>query len=472
MLLGQGLNQFNLGVYDSRMPKILRAADGLIIASSLYFLSFLYNHSWPEFYTHGALFSVLFFFICSANTKLYESWRIIDFTRVIMRLWSTWGLTIFGLLILASATKKSEEYSRFVFYLWFIITPILLTIWRLLIDYNPKLYFKSKKKIRVVFAGWSPSIMDIITGIKNNKNIEFETMGIYDDHETKVIQYPGDITRHLGSFDRLIQDAQQGHFDLVYINLNIEAKPKIEKIAKALSDTTVSLYYLFPQNNFLNLLQPNWHYMSGHHAVSIFESPFAGPNVFIKRLEDIVIGSFIMLLIMVPLIILGIVIKLTSRGPIIFKQRRYGLDGKEFFMYKFRSMRVMEDGDKVTQATKDDKRFTPIGKFIRKYSLDELPQFLNVLKGDMSIVGPRPHAVSHNEEHRANIPGYMLRHKVKPGITGIAQINDLRGEVKTAEQIIERTKADLYYIGNWSLWMDIQIILISIFKGFISPNAY
>lgn len=472
MLLDQSLDQFDLGLYDSRMPNILRAFDGVIIVLTLYLLSFLYNHKWPVFYTHAAIFSVLFYYVSSSNVKLYEGWKLIDATRMIMRLWSTWLLTIFGLLILASATKKSEDYSRFVFYLWFVATPILITIWRLFLDYNPWVQIQAKRKIRIAFAGWDQTSLDIVEDIKNKKNIEFEIVGIFDDHDQKVKDLPSNSTFYLGSFERLIEGAQKNQFDLVYINLHSEAKEKVEKMAQALADTTVSLYYLFPRNKFVNLLQPNWHFLSGHHAVSIFESPFAGPNTVIKRMEDIVIGALIIAIISIPLFIIAIAIKLTSKGPIIFKQRRYGLGGKEFFMYKFRSMNVMEDGDKVTQAVKDDGRFTPIGKFIRKYSLDELPQFFNVIKGDMSIVGPRPHAVSHNEQHRINVPGYMLRHKVKPGITGVAQINDLRGEVKTPEQIIERTKADLYYIGNWSLWLDIQIIFVSIFKGFISPNAY
>lgn len=472
MFLEQNSNQFNLGLYDSRIPRVLILIDGLIILATLYIVSYWYNETWPDFYWHAALFSIILFYISSANTKLYESWRLIDNTRVFMRLSVTWGITIFGLLILASATKSSQVYSRFVFYTWFIITPIFLIVWRMIIDYNPWFKFKKTQKVKVAVAGWSASSGELIKGIQGKKNLDFDIVGIYDDHDEKVLEEPLESINYLGDFKTLIDDAKDNHFDLVYINLGLNATEKIESISKEFSNTTVSLYYIFPKNNFLNLLQPSWHYVSGHHAISIFESPFTGPNTIIKRLEDIIIGLIILILISIPLIIISSIVKLTSKGPILFKQRRYGLGGKIFYMYKFRSMTVMEDNGTVTQAHKNDARITSWGGIMRKHSLDELPQFFNVVLGDMSIVGPRPHAVSHNEEHRVNVPGYMLRHKVKPGITGMAQINDLRGEIQTSQQIIQRTKADLYYIKNWSLWLDIKIIFISIFKGFFSPNAY
>ena len=172
------------------------------------------------------------------------------------------------------------------------------------------------------------------------------------------------------------------------------------------------------------------------------------------------------------MLIIAIAVKLTSKGPVIFKQNRYGLDGKKIKVYKFRSMTVQDNGDKVQQATKNDARITPLGAFLRKTSLDELPQFINVLQGRMSVVGPRPHAVAHNEEYRKLIEGYMLRHKVRPGITGWAQINGFRGETETINKMIKRVEYDLDYIHRWSVWMDIRIILATVTRGFINKNAY
>jgi putative colanic acid biosynthesis UDP-glucose lipid carrier transferase len=170
--------------------------------------------------------------------------------------------------------------------------------------------------------------------------------------------------------------------------------------------------------------------------------------------------------------LIALAVKLTSSGPVLFCQKRYGLNGKEFRMYKFRTMYTMDDGDVVRQATRNDPRVTPVGRILRKFSLDELPQFINVLKGDMSIVGPRPHAVAHNEEYRKLVPNYMLRHKVRPGITGLAQINGFRGETDTPEKMAARVHYDLEYIRSWSLLLDLRIILQSVVKGFYSENAY
>ncbi len=191
----------------------------------------------------------------------------------------------------------------------------------------------------------------------------------------------------------------------------------------------------------------------------------------LKRLEDIILSVVILTLISPILIIISLCVKLTSPGPIIFKQTRYGMDGKPIKVWKFRTMVVMEN-DNVTQATKNDVRVTKVGRFLRRTSLDELPQFFNVLFGGMSIVGPRPHAVIHNEQYRSLIEGYMLRHKVKPGITGWAQINGWRGETDTLEKMEKRVEYDLEYIREWSIWLDIRIIFLTIFKGFIGKAAY
>ncbi|EGS2093411.1 exopolysaccharide biosynthesis polyprenyl glycosylphosphotransferase, partial [Escherichia coli] len=172
------------------------------------------------------------------------------------------------------------------------------------------------------------------------------------------------------------------------------------------------------------------------------------------------------------LILIALSVKLTSKGPVIFRQIRYGMDGKPIKVYKFRSMNVMENDENVKQATKNDTRVTKVGAFLRKTSLDELPQFFNVITGQMSIVGPRPHAVAHNELYRDLIEGYMLRHKVKPGITGWAQINGWRGETDTLDKMKMRVEYDLAYIREWSIWLDIKIIFLTVFKGFVNKSAY
>ena len=204
----------------------------------------------------------------------------------------------------------------------------------------------------------------------------------------------------------------------------------------------------------------------------VFDTPFKGVKRVLKRLEDIVLGCIFLTMCAVPMLFIAAAIKLTSRGPVFFRQRRHGENGVEIEVLKFRSMAVMENGARVVQAQKNDPRVTPVGAFIRRTSLDELPQFINVIRGDMSIVGPRPHAIAHNELYRTKILEYMRRHKVKPGITGWAQVNGLRGETDTLDKMVARVEHDLEYIRRWSLWLDLKIVFLTVFGRKVRMNAY
>jgi putative colanic acid biosynthesis UDP-glucose lipid carrier transferase len=258
---------------------------------------------------------------------------------------------------------------------------------------------------------------------------------------------------------------------LVYLALPMRAEGRIKDVLHKLADST-ALVYVVPDVFAFELLNAKLVNMDGIPAVSVYEGPFYGINDWIKRGEDIVIGSLITILILPLLLVLALGVKLSSPGPVIFKQRRYGFNGKEISIWKFRTMTVCEDGPEIPQAKRNDPRITKFGGFLRRTSLDELPQFINVLQGRMSIVGPRPHAVAHNEFYRTLIPGYMLRHKVKPGITGWAQVNGWRGETDTLEKMQMRVKYDLEYTRNWSLWLDLKIIFVTVFHGFGGKNAY
>jgi putative colanic acid biosynthesis UDP-glucose lipid carrier transferase len=225
-----------------------------------------------------------------------------------------------------------------------------------------------------------------------------------------------------------------------------------------LRDTTASIYFV-PDIFVTDLIQGRLSTVAGLPVVAVCESPFTGFNGVIKRISDIVLSLLILILISPIMLAVAIGIKLSSPGPIIFRQRRYGLDGKEIIVYKFRSMTVTEDGPNIPQAQKNDRRITPLGTILRKTSLDELPQFINVLQGKMSVVGPRPHAVAHNEQYRKLIDGYMVRHKVKPGITGWAQVNGYRGETEVLDKMKKRIDFDLDYLRNWTLRLDLYIVL-------------
>ncbi|HFT7714370.1 TPA: undecaprenyl-phosphate glucose phosphotransferase, partial [Klebsiella pneumoniae] len=290
---------------------------------------------------------------------------------------------------------------------------------------------------------------------------------IYDDHNSN--DYQG-IT-YAGNVSQLVQDAREGKIDRIYIALGMKDENLIKSIVSQLTDTTCSVL-LIPDIFTFNILQSRTEEINGVPVVPLFDTPLSGINMVFKRLEDIIVSSIILLFISPILVAISLAVKLSSPGPVIFRQIRYGMDGKPIKVWKFRSMTVMENDDRVIQATKNDTRVTKVGKFLRSTSLDELPQFFNVLFGQMSVVGPRPHAVSHNEQYRSLIHGYMLRHKVKPGITGLAQINGWRGETDTLEKMEKRIEYDLLYIRGWSIWLDLKIIFLTVFKGFINKSAY
>ena len=212
--------------------------------------------------------------------------------------------------------------------------------------------------------------------------------------------------------------------------------------------------------------------IGGIPVVAVCETPFYGISGLIKRGSDIVLASLILAATAPLMLAIAIGVKLSSPGPVLFKQRRYGLDGREILVYKFRTMTVLEDGELVTQATRNDPRVTPLGAILRRHSLDELPQFINVLQGRMSVVGPRPHAVAHNEMYRRVIKNYMVRHKVKPGITGLAQVNGLRGETDDVEKMKARVEYDLAYLRGWSIALDLRIVLMTIAVVLKRQNAY
>jgi putative colanic acid biosynthesis UDP-glucose lipid carrier transferase len=296
--------------------------------------------------------------------------------------------------------------------------------------------------------------------------------GIYDDRKaSRRHQLSQEFGAVRGDLEQLLADAKAGKLDIIYIALPLRAEPRISSILDKLADTTASVYVVADFFVF-ELLHAQWSNVGDIPVVSIFETPFHGIDGLLKRIEDLALSILIVTLIALPMLFIAIGVKLTSRGPIFFRQRRYGLNGEEIRILKFRTMTVCEDGGTVQQATRADPRVTKFGAFLRRTSLDELPQFLHVLTGTMSIVGPRPHAVVHNELYRCKIRGYMLRHKVKPGITGWAQVNGWRGETDTLEKMEKRVAHDLDYIRHWRLGWDLKIIALTIFGAGKSDNAY
>jgi putative colanic acid biosynthesis UDP-glucose lipid carrier transferase len=293
--------------------------------------------------------------------------------------------------------------------------------------------------------------------------------GYFDDRDFDRLNLGG--SRLLGRFSDVADYVKANRIDLIYLALPMATQPRIVKLLESLNDTTASVYFV-PDVFVTDLIQARMDAVGRMPVVAVCDTPFSGLNGAIKRLSDIVISLVILTLISPILLLVACLVKFSSPGPIIFKQRRYGLDGEEIMVYKFRSMTVCEDGPDVPQARKGDARITPLGAILRKTSLDELPQFVNVLQGRMSICGPRPHAVAHNELYRKLIKGYMVRHKVKPGITGWAQVNGYRGETETLDKMQARIDYDLEYLRNWSLHLDIYIIVRTVLLVFKDASAY
>lgn len=419
------------------------------------------------------LLSVLIFHWISEYHQLYGSWRGEPTWRELFKVFNYWALTFIILLVLDALNLPPAVLSANSEMAWFAMVLAVLCGYRLLIRrVLQSLRRRGFNTRSVAIVGTGEVGERLAWSIANAPWMGLNLVGFYDDQPRQIDLSPfAKRVPVVGNLEQLIIDTRAGHLDKVYITLAMSQEPQISQVIKALSDTTASVY-LIPDVFMFDLLHARSESINGLTSISIFDTPMDGTNGLLKRLEDILVASLILLLIAVPMLLIGAAIKLSSSGPVLFRQCRYGLDGRSIVVWKFRSMSVLENDNNVRQATRNDARITPLGAFLRRTSLDELPQFVNVLRGDMSIVGPRPHAVAHNEQYRKQVRGYMLRHKVKPGITGWAQINGWRGETDTLDKMQKRVEFDLEYIEHWSVWLDLKIILLTLFKGFINKNAF
>ena len=294
--------------------------------------------------------------------------------------------------------------------------------------------------------------------------------GFFDDRALERLGL-GAEERLLGSTGDVPRLCREGGIDVVYVALPLSAPSRVSGLLAQLWDTTASVY-LLPDACLLGPVRPSIDLVAGTPVLRMCETPFLGAKAFVKRAEDLVLGTLLLVACLPLLLLVAAAVKLDSRGPVIFRQRRHGLDGREIVVYKFRTMNVLEDGVGLRQARAEDPRVTRVGAFLRRFSLDELPQLVNVLQGRMSLVGPRPHALAHTELYRKLISGYMIRHKVRPGITGWAQVNGLRGETDSVEKMKARIEHDLAYLSDWSLAFDLRILARTAWAVIRPRNAY
>jgi len=383
----------------------------------------------------------------------------------------SWFWTAALLLLTGFATGYEREFSRKVIFLWIAIAPFALVGAHFALRLSaPFLVRLQGPPRRAIIVGMNEQGVALASRVGETPYSRIELAGFFDDRDLNRLDASSDY-RMIGRLDELSKFVREKNIQLIYLSLPMASQPRILHVLDELKDTTASIFFV-PDMFVTDLIQGRTGSVCGMPVISVCETPFTGSNGFTKRLSDIVLSIIILVLISPILLGVAIAVKTTSPGPIIFRQRRYGLDGKEILVYKFRSMTVTEDGANVQQATKNDSRITPLGAILRKTSIDELPQFINVLQGRMSIVGPRPHAVAHNEMYRKLIKGYMVRHKVKPGITGWAQVNGYRGETDTLDKMQGRIDFDLDYLRNWSLRLDLYIIFRTVRLVMKDQQAY
>jgi putative colanic acid biosynthesis UDP-glucose lipid carrier transferase len=381
-----------------------------------------------------------------------------------------WGIILGVLLFLGYSTKTSAIFSRRLILTWVTLVPVVLYLWHLTCQAILRRYLRAGHTgVRAVIVGTDTAAQALAEQLRQSPELGIELLGFFTIEEEISVPYLQE-QHHLGSLSSLTIVLQEQQIDCVYITPPVTDE-NLTALMTKLQDLHVAVSVV-PNVWMFNLLRAKVHRVGEISMIALWETPLYELQYDLKRLFDIGL-AFTSLIILAPLLLsIALLVKLTSPGPILFKQRRYGLNGQEIIIYKFRSMKVMEDGSVVRQAQQNDRRVTAVGKILRRTSLDELPQLINVLQGRMSIVGPRPHAVAHNELYRTQITGYMLRHKVKPGMTGWAQVNGFRGETDTLEKMQQRIKYDLDYINRWSLALDLRIIVQTFVVIFSRQNAY
>lgn len=391
-------------------------------------------------------------------------------TAIALNIALRWLGVVFALLMIGFIAQYTPSARR-VLLTWAVITPILITIANLgMLKWVRQLSLDLANQRRVVFAGCNESSVFLARRIKNNPSMCMSVAGFFDDRSTERLVPPQDV-HLLGNLKALVSYVRSHSVDVIFIALPIRHLPRVLELLDELRDTTASIYYV-PDLASFDLIQARTGELLGIPVIAMCETPFYGFRGWSKRLFDIGVCLVALLLLSPLLLLIMALIKLDSPGPAIFKQRRYGLDGAQIMVYKFRTMNVTEDGPQVLQASKDDARVTRIGRLLRRLSLDELPQLFNVLQGRMSLVGPRPHAVAHNEQYRKLIKGYMIRHKVLPGITGLAQVNGCRGETREVADMEARVQYDLEYLRKWSIALDLKILLATVRRLFADDKAY
>lgn len=470
---------FQVRTHRSFVDVAYRLLDAAaILVSALFSTRYTDNEHLENLAVVGAT-TLIVHLVAIEVSGLYRSWRG---SRLSLELWCVllnWIYTAPAVLGVGLLTQFNSEFSYKTKVVWLIVTPLVMAsgrvVLRMLLKSLRKRGFNTRK---FAICGVNQLGLQLAQNIQSSPELGLELAGFFDDRPSARNK---DIDEkncpRAGTLNKLVGMARSGEVDMVFITFPMRAEKRIQDYLDKLGDTTASVY-IVPDFFVFQMLHARWNQINGLPVVSVFETPITGIDGVLKRGFDLLVASAVLAVLALPMALIALLVKKSSPGPVFFRQTRYGLQGEEIGVWKFRSMHAGSQGDAgdngavVKQATKDDDRITPIGRILRRTSLDELPQLFNVLGGSMSLVGPRPHASAHNEEYRSLIDGYMLRHKVKPGITGLAQVNGWRGETETLEKMEKRVEFDHRYIREWTLWMDIRILFQTAFVVFKQENAY
>lgn len=464
----------------SRWVSLQRFLDPFIVLGTLWLLAAYFQTEMARDYLWLSTAAFLLSYPTFRASGRYRLESEQTFTWEFPRIITGWGVVVIALLCIGYLTKSSATFSRILLVSWAVSVPFVLYLFHESIQQILRSLYRARSNTRrAVVVGFGQLGRHLADQIKSTPHLGLEFCGFFDDKFPRIPE-GGSLTQSLkpefkakvllGRLEQIAPYVSANHIDIVLISAPI-TDANLHRVISDLQDTTACVYFV-PNILMFNLMQARTHQINGIPLIAIWENPFYDIQSDLKRMVDIIVSVTALVLFSPLMILIAIAIRLTSPGPIIFKQRRYGLNGQEILVYKFRSMSVTENGKEVQQAKRSDPRITPVGAFLRRTSLDELPQFINVLQGRMSVVGPRPHAVAHNETYRKLIRGYMLRHKVKPGITGWAQVHGFRGETDTLDKMQKRVEYDLEYFRNWSLALDLEIIIKTALVFFNSRNAY
>lgn len=416
------------------------------------------------------LAAIVLFALAGAYSSLYRSWRTAPVSVEIFRLWMCWIgsalVLIAGLYVTAGTTSPPRE----VILPWLLLAPILLSAGRLVLRTAlHTLRRRGANLRRVAIIGATPIADRIAAHISDAPWMGLTLLGVFD--ATGGDEPPERSAALAGSAEDLLILAREGGVDMVYVALSLSDRSRVEQIMNQLLDHRVVVYYA-PDFLFFRLFRAQWDQLVEVPVVNVFEAPLYGLAASIKRIEDLVIASGILVVMALPMLAIAIGIKIASPGPVLFKQRRYGFNGEQFEIWKFRTMDVDAGDEEFRQTRHGDPRVFAFGALLRRSSMDELPQFFNVLQGSMSVVGPRPHPIALEDRHRDTVARYHHRQRFKPGITGWAQVNGHRGPIESRENMAERIEYDLEYVHRWTPLFDLKIIMLTIIETVNGRNAY